>query len=224
MPERIGRLNAINLMLSGRTLRAQPAKKQGLVDQVVAEYYLAKAAKHFILSTPSTKKLPWTDVLVSQKWLKPWVAKWLIEPKLREKARPEHYPAPFQMLSVWQKSLSRDAALDEEITAIETLAKTETAKNLVRIFLLQERLKAEAKADYTFQRVHVIGAGTMGGDIAAWCLVNGLDVTLQDPSPDAIARTFSRAKKLLQRRLRKEYLVKNALDRLRADPEGVRRC
>ncbi|OAJ34365.1 3-hydroxyacyl-CoA dehydrogenase NAD-binding domain-containing protein [Piscirickettsia salmonis] len=221
LPERVGSLNALDLMLTGRTLRAQPAKKQGLVDQVVAEYYLAKAAKHFILSTPSPKKLPWTEVLTSQKWARPWLAKWLIEPKLREKARSEHYPAPFQILSTWQKSLSRDVALNAEITGIEALAKTEAARNLVRIFLLQERLKAEARGNYEFKRVHVVGAGTMGGDIAAWCLANGLQVTLQDPSPDAIAGAFSRTKKLLQRRLRTDYLIKNALDQLTADPEGV---
>ena len=49
------------------------------------------------------------------------------------------------------------------------------------LFFLQERLKGLAKTtSFAPQHVHVIGAGTMGGDIAAWCALQGFTVTLQD--------------------------------------------
>ena len=57
----------------------------------------------------------------------------------------------------------------------------ETSRNLVRVFSLQERLKSlGGKTKLPMQRVHVVGAGVMGGDIAAWCAQRGLNVTLQD--------------------------------------------
>jgi 3-hydroxyacyl-CoA dehydrogenase/enoyl-CoA hydratase/3-hydroxybutyryl-CoA epimerase len=49
---------------------------------------------------------------------------------------------------------------------------------------LQERLKSLGKEDgFKATHVHVVGAGTMGGDIAAWCALRGLTVTLQDQTP-----------------------------------------
>ena len=43
-----------------------------------------------------------------------------------------------------------------------------------------ERLKSLGGKKHGIAHVHVVGAGVMGGDIAAWCALRGFDVTLQD--------------------------------------------
>jgi 3-hydroxyacyl-CoA dehydrogenase/enoyl-CoA hydratase/3-hydroxybutyryl-CoA epimerase len=97
----------------------------------------------------------------------------------------------------------------------------DTSKNLIRAFLLRERLKGFAKdSDFTAKHVHVIGAGTMGGDIAAWCALRGIRVTLQDKTYAQIAPAIGRAQALYKKRLRKPRLIQAAMDRLIPDPDG----
>ena len=65
-------------------------------------------------------------------------------------------------------------------SSVAQLVRSPTAANLIRVFHLQERLKSLGKeGDFAATHVHVVGAGTMGGDIAAWCALRGLTVTLQ---------------------------------------------
>ena len=69
--------------------------------------------------------------------------------------------------------------------------------------------------------MHVIGAGIMGGDIAAWCALRGLQVTLQDQNVERIAPAIARAHTLYTKQLRKPRLIQAAMDRLIPDPEGA---
>lgn len=110
----------------------------------------------------------------------------------------------------------------KEADSVEQLVtEGDTARNLIRAFLLRERMKAFAKdSDFKAQHVHVIGAGVMGGDIAAWCALRGLHVTLQDKSHLQIAPAMGRAHALFKKKLRKPRLIQAAMDRLIADPEG----
>jgi len=68
--------------------------------------------------------------------------------------------------------------------------------------------------------VHIVGAGVMGGDIAAICAMRGLSVTLQDTAPERIAPAVKRAADLFKRRMRDERRVRDALDRLIPDVAG----
>lgn len=98
---------------------------------------------------------------------------------------------------------------------------SETSQNLVRVFFLQERLKSLGKGgNFKGKHVHVIGAGTMGGDIAAWCAVQGFTVTLQDREPKFIAPAIKRAYVTCKEKLKEDYLVQKAMDRLSPDVNG----
>src|SRR5207342_1389507 len=104
-----------------------------------------------------------------------WLARQVLAPQMAKqvarKARKEHYPAPFALISTWQRSggLSIHAALKAEARSVVKLAQTPTARNLVRVFFLMDRLKGLGGKDHGITNVHVVGAGVMGGDIAAWC-------------------------------------------------------
>ena len=61
------------------------------------------------------------------------------------------------------------------------LSQTPTARNLVRVFFLKERpgrRRRQRQPDHGIAHVHVVGAGVMGGDIAAWSAYKGFEVTL----------------------------------------------
>src|SRR4029078_11979806 len=105
--------------------------------------------------------------------------------------------------------------------SVESLIAHPTTANLIRIFFLQERLKAQGKvAEVEMRHVHVVGAGVMGGDIAAICAMRGLTVTLQDTAPDRLAPAVKRAAQLFKRRLRDERRVRDARDRVIPDSAG----
>jgi 3-hydroxyacyl-CoA dehydrogenase/enoyl-CoA hydratase/3-hydroxybutyryl-CoA epimerase len=97
----------------------------------------------------------------------------------------------------------------------------ETSRNLVRVFFLQNRLKSQGgKPASRTERVHVVGAGVMGGDIAAWCALRGFEVTLQDRGMEYILPAIERAASLFDKKVRDEEGRTATSARLRADATG----
>jgi 3-hydroxyacyl-CoA dehydrogenase/enoyl-CoA hydratase/3-hydroxybutyryl-CoA epimerase len=140
-----------------------------------------------------------------------------------KRARREHYPAPYAILDLWVKHDGNAlAAAPSDPESVPSLLKTPTAANLIRVFRLQERLKSLGKeGDFAAAHVHVVGAGTMGGDIAAWCALRGLAVTLQDQNAERLAPAMGRAAKLFAQRLKDPRRVRDATDRLIPDVAGA---
>ena len=152
------------------------------------------------------------------------MAWWCRKPgnKWRKKRKREHYPAPYAILELWKKYDGDPfAAANDPSCSIESLFAHPTTANLIRIFFLQERLKSVAKGvQFAPRHVHVVGAGVMGGDIAAICAMRGLRVTLQDTAPERLAPAVKRAAELFKRRLRDPRRERDALDRLIPDVSG----
>ena len=101
---------------------------------------------------------------------------------------------------------------DDDPASIKALTRTPTAANLIRVFSLQERLKSLGKEDaFRASHVHVVGGGTMGGDIAAWCALRGLTVTLQDQNAERLSPAMQRAAKLFGERLKDARRARDAV-------------
>jgi 3-hydroxyacyl-CoA dehydrogenase/enoyl-CoA hydratase/3-hydroxybutyryl-CoA epimerase len=222
LPRLIGAIEALPLMLQGKTVVAKKAQKLGLVDYAVARRQLLPAAKRTVLEQPRRRTPDWKGNLTNQPWLRKPLA-WKMREEVGKKARPEHYPAPYAIIDLWEKNTGSDRdKLAAEAHSFVQLAKTEASQNLIRVFFLQERMKELGKGgDFRPKRVHVVGAGTMGGDIAAWCASRGMTVTLQDREPKFVAPAIKRAGKLFEKTLRDQRLVTAALDRLVPDIEGL---
>ena len=143
--------------------------------------------------------------------------------QVAKRAPPEHYPAPYAILALWQKYDGDPfAAANDPSCSITALFDHPTTENLIRIFFLQERLKAQGKgSEFQARHVHVVGAGVMGGDIAAICAMRGLTVTLQDTSAERLAPAMKRAGELFEKRVREPRRVRDALDRLIPDVSGA---
>ncbi|MDP2171807.1 MAG: 3-hydroxyacyl-CoA dehydrogenase NAD-binding domain-containing protein [Rhodocyclaceae bacterium] len=217
LPRRIGPAAALDLMLTGKTLDAKRAKRMGLADDCVPPRVMTAAARQLVLSGQPRRKLPLLQRLLNGP-LKFIVANGARK-QVARKTRPEHYPAPYAIIDLWAKHQGNALAAPE---VLDRIINSSTARNLVRVFFLQERLKSFGKeSDFKAQRVHVIGAGTMGGDIAAWCVLRGMTVSLQDQDLERIAPALKRAHALFTRRLREPLRVREAFDRLIPDVSGA---
>jgi 3-hydroxyacyl-CoA dehydrogenase/enoyl-CoA hydratase/3-hydroxybutyryl-CoA epimerase len=217
-PRLIGHLPALDLMLSGRSLGAHAAWKIGLVDYALPERHLKRAARAMVLDAPPPHRPAWRQRLAGQRLARPVVAK-LLRRKVAQRAPEQHYPAPYALIDLWLKHADEPKRMQaEEADSVAQLVVGDSAQNLIRVFFLQEKLKSRGRASTApARRVHVIGAGAMGGDIAAWCALRGMQVTLQDQSAQRIAPAIRRAAELFRRELKQPRLVQAALDRLLPD-------
>jgi len=221
LPQLIGPAAALDLMLTGKGVDAGKARRLGLADDCVPPRVMDNAARIMLLSGRAPRRLPLLQRLLNGP------LRGIVAGKARKqvalKARPEHYPAPYAILDVWANYAGNALAVPaSSASSLESILRSPTAKNLIRVFFLQERLKGFGKgAGFKPQRVHVIGAGVMGGDIAAECALRGMIVTLQDQSVERIAPAFARAAKRFERKFRgKPREARFALDRLIPDPAG----
>jgi 3-hydroxyacyl-CoA dehydrogenase/enoyl-CoA hydratase/3-hydroxybutyryl-CoA epimerase len=217
-----GPLQAMPLMLSARNLRATAARGLGLVDELVGPHGSTRwAARRAVLKGRKSKG---PGRLAAVQGMAP--ARRLLAQQMRKqtaaKANPDHYPAPFELIDAWERSGDDPhAMMNEEVERVSRLITGDVSRNLRRIFFLTERLKGYGKTSkFKARRVHVVGAGTMGGDIASWCVVQGLEVTLQDREMKYIEPALARAKKLFKKRLKTPDRVAGALSRLIPDVEG----
>ncbi|VAX06400.1 Enoyl-CoA hydratase / 3-hydroxyacyl-CoA dehydrogenase / 3-hydroxybutyryl-CoA epimerase [hydrothermal vent metagenome] len=219
--EAAGPLTALNIMLTGRSFSARAAKKMRLVDYAVPKRHLFNAARS-ILRKPSKKKpLPRWLNLLNHKLLRPWIAKYMVKTVAKKAAR-AHYPAPYALIDLWQHYADdREQMLREEAVSVASLLVGKTAQNLIRVFKLQETLKSLGRTlNNKPKYVHVIGGGVMGGDIAAWCTLQGYHVSIQDREHETLGRVIKRAYILYKKRLKVPRLVATTLDRLMPDLPG----
>ena len=213
---------AMQLMLTGKPLRAQKALQLGLVDRLVSEPELRAAAREFVLKAPPPRRAPLSERLLSTLIARPFVKGALIA-QVAQRAPRAHYPAPYAIIDLWARHGAHGAAAFEaEARSMARLFLSETSRNLVRVFLLTDRLKSGGgKAARDLKHVHVVGAGVMGGDIAAWSALRGFTVTLQDRTPELVAPALQRATELFDKRLPDAAQNAAARARLRSDVEGA---
>ncbi|WP_313913670.1 3-hydroxyacyl-CoA dehydrogenase NAD-binding domain-containing protein [Tahibacter sp.] len=221
LPYLIGAPTALELMLSGRTASAENARAIGLVDALASPELLVEKARELILHPPARplrqRALAWVT--------NTWPARQVIAPLVRKqasaKASPAHYPAPFALIETWRRGGGIGKRLNNEARAVAKLSQTSTARNLIRVFFLQEQLKGlGGGTSHGIEHVHVVGAGVMGGDIAAWCALRGFQVTLQDREMKYVQPALDRARELYTRRLKTPDRINPALERLQADVQG----
>ena len=221
LPPLTGAPAALDMLLTGRTVDARRARKLGIADECVPPRIMDNAARGVLLQQPPPRRAPFPLSLTLSPVLRPLIAA-QARKQVARRARREHYPAPYAILDIWVKHDGDPlAAAPSDPASIAHLLQSPTARNLIRVFKLQERLKAFGKeGESAIRHVHVVGAGTMGGDIAAWCALRGLTVTLQDQNAERLAPAIGRAAKLFGDRLRDPLRARDAFDRLVPDVAG----
>lgn len=218
---RAGVRTAMEMMLTGKTLRADKALRAGFLDRLVFPADADAVARELIAKQPKQRQPRFMDRVLSWPGVRGIVKKQLVA-QVAAKARREHYPAPYAIIDLWVDHAAKgDAAYDAEARSIAQLMVGETSRNLVRVFMLQDRLKnLGGKTKVPFERVHVVGAGVMGGDIAAWCVQRGLNVTLQDRELKFIEPALKRAREGFEKRLKDPRKAAELMTKLTADVAG----
>ena len=246
MPELIGAAPALDLMLTGKSVDARKARRLGLVDAVTPRRHFENAARRILLDKPPRKGMPFSAAVTNWPGVRTLVKK-MSEKQVAKKVRRDHYPAPYAIIDLWHDFGGDVRKMPfEHPGSMRSLFFHPTTKNLIRLFLLQDRLKAFGKvleplskpgtdpanqatatpgsvptgSVHGVKHLHVIGAGAMGGDIAAWAALRGVTVTLQDLAPERIAPAVKRAAELYGKRLKQPHLVQAAMDRLVPDVGG----
>ncbi len=223
LPRLIGAPAAMDLMLTGRTVSVSAARAMGLVDKVVEPAALLDAAIELARTGVQRPFKQRATAWASNTWL----ARKLLAPQMLKqvarKAKKDQYPAPFALIGVWQNAGGKgiQGRLDAERRGVVKLAGSPTAHNLIRIFFLTERLKGLGGKDHGIKHVHVVGAGVMGGDIAAWSAYKGFEVTLQDREQGFIDGALGRAQELFGKKVRDESKRPAVAARLKSDLDGA---
>jgi 3-hydroxyacyl-CoA dehydrogenase/enoyl-CoA hydratase/3-hydroxybutyryl-CoA epimerase len=219
-----GPVDAMQVMLTGKLLGAGAARGLNLVDKLVRHRDMLRwEGRKAVLKKKRSEPAGWIKRLPAISPLRKYIAD-TMRKEVARKARPEHYLAPYRLIDLFEEHGDDAVAMSRgEIEGFVPLMASETATNLRRVFFLSEGLKKQGKrgeARRSFARVHVIGGGVMGGDIAAWCALRGMSVTLQDLDIDRIKPALARARSLFKKRLKKPHLVNAAMARLEADVAG----
>ena len=221
LPRLIDPLEAMGAMLTGRTIHDRKAKALGLVDALVPERHV-----HAAVAAAVTGRLQPARSKLLDRLKESAPARRLAARQMRTEADKQaphaHYPAPYALIELWETHGGDFEAMKRaEIESFARLLVSDASRNLVRVFFLRETLKALAGEPPQVSHVHVVGAGAMGGDIAAWCAWKGLTVTLGDVDPKPIAGALKRAAALYAKLAHKDAArVRDALDRLIPDPKG----
>src|SRR5690606_15495616 len=208
-------------MLTGRALSARAARANGLVDKVVDKAMLVDAAADLAIKG-RTRPIGQRLLAWASNW---WPVRQVLAPILVKqvagKAPKAHYPAPYALIETWRRGGGGTGALlAAERRSVAKLAGTPTARNLIRVFFLQERLKSAGSGDPGIRRVHVVGAGVMGGDIAAWSAYKGFEVTLSDREQRFIDGALERAQALFGKKVKDAAKRPEVSARLRGDLAG----
>ncbi len=217
----IGAPAAMKIILSGRALSANQAARLGIISQALPDRLLESAATTLVLDPPTRARTQGWRSLTNNALVRPILAR-ILRSDLNRRIKPEHYPAPYALIEVWSRfGGSRKKMKRKEAESVADLIMTPTAQNLIRLFFLQNELKAFGKeSHFKPSRIHIVGAGIMGGDIAAWCALKGINVTLQDHDSEMIAQAIHRAHRFFCQKLEDNRLVQQAHDRLTADKAG----
>ena len=218
LPARIEPTQAMTLMLTGKTAHTKKARDLGIADAVTEERHVAAAIRDAI-----DGKMERDGPGLTARAFDFATARDLAARKMRHKAAeraPQHqYPAPHALIDLWDEHGGGAEAMQKgEIRSFADLLSTETSRNLVRVFFLQQTLKQAGRGEDGIAHVHVAGAGIMGAEIAAWCALKGKHVTLSDPDRDALARAVKSAERICKDAHLDSLETRDALDRLVPDP------
>jgi len=217
----INPLKSLEIMLSGRALTASAARAIGLIDSAQPKRQIERAARKIALTQPGRQNMPFIGKVLSLPGIRNLLAGYM-KKQVAKKAPRQHYPAPYAILDVWANFYGNNKRMmEEEANSVARLIQGDKVRSLIRVFFLQTRLKGLGdKKSFNPSHVHVIGAGTMGGDIAAWCALRGFNVTLQDREAKYLSNAFKRAHQLFGKRLKTTRERNAALDSLIPDIDG----
>ena len=220
LPELIEPTSAMEMMLTGSSAHTEKAKDLGIADLVVEERHVQAAVAAIVKGQVGARSRGLMARAFGLSSARSFAAE-RMRRETRDKAPPEHYPAPYALIDNWAKHGADPKAMQRaEIASFAELLQSETSKNLIRAFFLRRNLKQAATDSDDIRDVHVVGAGIMGGEIAAWIAMQGKRVTVADPNEEALGQMLRQATEICEDAHKSDLETRDTLDRLMPDPRG----
>jgi len=236
LPRLVGLARSLDVILTGRGLRAPQALKAGVVDEVVPAAALLDAARKAALALADGSLKPRRrGIRIGER-----LARQVIFRKARAsvlKKTGGHYPAPLAALDVVAKGISTSQAKGLELEARQfgLLSVSDVSRALVSIFFATQEIKKDAgypegTESRRVRKLGVLGAGLMGAGISAKAAEVGISVRMKDTSSEALGRGLRHARDVFEGRRRRGRLSRlelaRTMDRISAslDYSGFRRA
>lgn len=211
LPRLCGIRNALPMILTGRAASSARARRIGLVDRVVGHHRFEEGVREFVAEVLSGRREPGGyDRSLPERLLEETVpGRKILFSMARKRAHKEaegRYPAPLEALAVVEETygMQIDRALEVEADALAELSQTLVSRNLVRLFLLQQKTKKAVGSERLESRrevrkAAVLGAGVMGGSIAELIAAHDVPVVLKDIDREALDEGLRHAHELLEK-------------------------
>ena len=218
LPRLIGVSGALEMILTGKQLRARQALKAGLVDEVVPQSILLQTAVELALKgRPASRSMPIRERVLAGPLGRNLLFR-LVGKKTRQKTQ-GNYPAAERILQVIENGLAHgcSSGYAEEARAFGELAMTSQSQALRSIFFASTDLKKDRGADAQagpLNRIGILGGGLMGGGIAyVTACKGGLPVRIKDIQARGINHALKYSWDLLDKQVRRRYLRASERDR-----------
>ncbi|HDH7804066.1 TPA: fatty acid oxidation complex subunit alpha FadJ [Raoultella ornithinolytica] len=218
LPRLIGVSGALEMILTGKQLRARQALKAGLVDEVVPQSILLQTAVELALKgRPASRSMPIRERVLAGPLGRNLLFR-LVGKKTRQKTQ-GNYPAAERILQVIENGLAHgcSSGYAEEARAFGELAMTPQSQALRSIFFASTDLKKDRGADAQagpLNRIGILGGGLMGGGIAyVTACKGGLPVRIKDIQARGINHALKYSWDLLDKQVRRRYLRASERDR-----------
>ncbi|MFQ5633578.1 MAG: 3-hydroxyacyl-CoA dehydrogenase NAD-binding domain-containing protein, partial [bacterium] len=230
LPRLIGIQKALDYILTGRTVDARKALRDGLIDSIIPDDYPADYTREAALRFASEIQSQARREKIKRRREKSNIQTILLEKnalgrrilfdQAKKKTRAttkDHYPAPMKALSSVEQgiNLTLEEGLAIEAKLLGECIVTDVSKSLVNVFQMTEELKKDAGAEnftgetLEFNRIAVLGAGAMGGGIAQLAAYYDKPVRMKDINLAAIGAGMSQASKIFSDAARRRRLKKH---------------
>ncbi len=222
LPRRIGIAEALDLILTGKTVVGRKALKLGLIDALLPDARFLDNVRDFALARRDQKQraeeaVDFKDDLKEMLLEKNPLGRKILFDQARKKTLETtrgHYPAPLRAIEVVRVGIEDGprAGFDAEARAVAELAVSRTAKNLIHVFRLTEEAKKEnglpGAAPREVRSTAVLGAGVMGGGVAQLIAdQTGLPVRMKDVRDEALASGMQHAARLFNKQVERRRLT-----------------
>ncbi len=221
LPRQIGLVKALDLLLNGKNIYPKPARRAGLVDELIHPPGLLQAAVAAAREGRRSKpaRLPlWQRALTATP-----AGRHLLLAQARKtvlKKTGGHYPAPLKILEVLQTGLDEglEAGLQAEGRAFAELHASEAHRYLVRLFLAMQARKHNPLQDrlQAVDKLGMLGAGFMGTGITEVSIEKGMTVVLRDLDQERLAAGMKRLWQDLGRKVQRRIISDFRRDELLA--------
>jgi 3-hydroxyacyl-CoA dehydrogenase/enoyl-CoA hydratase/3-hydroxybutyryl-CoA epimerase len=208
LPRLIGFVQALTLILSGRSVDPHKARKLGLVDEVLPHERFVPRSIEWMesrLTDTASRRRRGPPLLHRVLQTIPPFRGFVLDQARKgvDRQTGGHYPAPHEIIRVlgatWGKRITEGLKIERK--AVARLLFTAESINLRRIFRLGEDAKRFPPTDgaHRVESAAVFGAGVMGGEIAYLFSQSDVRVRLRDLKPEPILHSLALARSLFDR-------------------------